>query len=290
MIDDYRSLAVFDAVANAGSFSAAAKKLRLSTSVVSHHVSKLEAKLGVSLLYRSTRSLSLTPEGKLIRESVRAMVTAGEDALDLLAEDMDQPVGALRIAVPAFGRFEPAQEKIWNFARAHPHVSISLSSSDRSVDLIKEGFDIGIRLGKLSDSNLKSRKVGTFQRAMVASKSYLETRGPITTFEDLRTCDFVSFAMLPDEITLIRDGETVSFTPENTRLEVDSVVAAKAAICKGLGVQRLPRSEVAQELKSGELIELLPDWHPPELGVFAVWPDSGPQKKLTRRLIDFLTA
>jgi len=124
---------------------------------------------------------------------------------------------------------------------------------------------------------------------MVASKDYLDGRESIDTIEDLKTCDFISFAMLPDEIALVRDGETVAFTPENTRLEVDSVVAAKAAICNGLGVQRLPRSEVAQELRSGELVELLPEWHPPELGVFAVWPDSGPQKKLTRRLIDFLT-
>ena len=289
MIDTYRSLAVFDAVANAGSFSAAARAMRLSTSVVSHHISNLEKRLGVSLFYRSTRSLSLTPEGIKIREAVARMVAAGDEAVDLLTDTGEQVVGALRIAIPAFGGIDDVQAKVWAFAREHPMVSIVTSSSDKSVNLIKGGFDLAIRLGSLSDSGLKTRRIGSFQRHLVAAPSYLEGRPPIDTLDTLRTCDFISFAMLPDEIDLTDGTETVNFAPENIRLEVDSVAAAKSAVCHGLGIQRLPISAIRQELQNGTLVEVLPTWRPPQLGVYAVWPGGGPEKKLTRMLIDYLS-
>lgn len=288
MIDDYRSLAVFNAVADAGSFSAAARRLRLSTSVVSHHVSKLESKLGVTLLFRSTRSLSLTPEGNLILDAARRMVSAGEEAIDLLTDETDQPVGALRVTVPAFGLQDSFQQNLWQFAKTYTSVALTLNSSDRPIDLIQEGFDLAIRLGQLSDSSLKSRRIGDFRRALVAAPSYLATRSEIRSLDDLKTCEFISFSMLSDEITLTRMGETISFLPENIRIDVDSITAAKSAILLGLGMQKLPLSEVEAELANGTLVEVMPDWRPPVMGVFAVWPDSGPQKTLTRLLIDFL--
>lgn len=288
MIDSYRSLAVFDAVANAGSFTAAAHALRLSTSVVSHHITNLEQRLGVSLFYRSTRSLSLTPEGARIRDAVARMVSAGDEAIDLLSVENDQPVGTLRIAMPSFGGTNDVQSKVWAFARKYPMVSIATRSSDKPVDLIKGGFDLAIRLGILADSSLKSRKIGTFERVLVASADYLAARPKIETLEQLKQCDFISLAMLPDEVELQNGRETVVFAPEGTRLEVDSVAAAKSAVCQGLGLQRLPRSEVEVEIKAGTLVEVLPQWRPPERGVFAVWPAAGTEKKLTRLLIDFL--
>lgn len=111
MIDDYRGLAIFVAVVNAGSFSGAGRRLKLSTSVVSHHISQLESKLGVSLLFRSTRSLSLTPEGKNILESAQKMVSAGEEALDALVDNRDETIGSLRITMTAFGESDPIQSR-----------------------------------------------------------------------------------------------------------------------------------------------------------------------------------
>lgn len=288
MIEDYRGLAVFVAVAEAGSFSGAGRRLKLSTSVVSHHVSKLEAKLGVPLFFRSTRSLSLTSEGQSILESARRMVTAGEEALDALSDQSEQPVGALRISMPAFGDRSVVHQAIWQFAKAHPMVALSLNSSDRPVDLIRDGYDLAIRLGVLTDSSLKSRRIGSFQRLLVASSEYVASHAAIETLEDFVACDFISFAMLPDDITLTRHDEEVTVTPENIRLEVDSVAAGKAAVMAGLGVQNLPVSEIEDELASGALVEVLPEWKLPALGVYAVWPDTGAQKKLTRRMIDFL--
>lgn len=287
-MDEYRSLAVFTAVHKAGSFSAAGRRLKLSTSVVSHHVSKLEAKVGASLFFRSTRSLSLTPEGEAILPAALAMVAAAQDALDALAATNDQLVGALRVTLPAFGNRNPFNRAILKFADEHPQVSVSIHNSDIQVDLVKEGFDLAIRLGVLRDSALKSKRIGTFGRKIVASPDYLSRRAPVKTLSDLRKCDFIAMAMLPDAITLVRDGEQVSFQPEKVRLEVHSSSAAKAAILEGLGIQHLPESEVDIEIADGRLIEVLPEWSPPDLGIYAVWPDIGPQKKLTRKLMEFL--
>lgn len=107
MIDDFKGLAVFVAVTESGSFSAAGRRLNLSTSVVSHHVSRLESKLGVSLFFRSTRALSLTSEGHKILDAAKRMVSAGSEAIDALAGEIDQPVGALRMTIPAFGQYSP---------------------------------------------------------------------------------------------------------------------------------------------------------------------------------------
>jgi len=287
-MDEYRSLAVFAAVHDAGSFSAAGRRLKLSTSVVSHHVSKLEAKVGASLFFRSTRSLSLTPEGEAILLAARAMVAAAKDAMDVLAAANDQLVGALRISIPAFGDRSPLNRAILQFANEHPMVAVSIHNSDHQVDLVKEGFDLAIRLGVLRDSALKSKRIGTFSRKIVASPDYVAKRPPVKTLTDLQSCDFIAMAMLPDTITLTQKGEQVSFQPENTRLEVHSISSAKAAVLEGLGIQHLPDSEVDIEIAEGRLVEVLPEWSPPDLGIYAVWPDIGPQKNLTRKLIEFL--
>lgn len=288
MIHDYRGLAVFVAVAEAGSFSEAGRRLKLSTSVISHHVSNLEEKLGASLLFRSTRSLSLTSEGKAILVEARKMVNAGQAALDTLAEDSEQPVGSLRISAPAFGERSTIHKMVWDFAVKHPMVAVSLHSSGKQIDLIKDGFDMAIRLGTLRDSAMMSKKLGEFQRVIVTSPKYLKGRSEPITIDNISDCDFVSVAMLGDEFTLFNDDRQVVVKPENIRIEVDSAMAAKSAIFAGLGMRALPISEIETELATGELVRILPDWQSQATNIYAVWPDLGPQKKLTRRFIDFL--
>lgn len=290
MIDDLRSLAIFDAVADAGSFTGAARRLKLSTSVVSHHIARLEAKLGVSLFFRSTRSMSLTPEGAAIRDAAKRMVAAGEDALDALTDQGAEPTGSLRVTMPAFGAGATVQRALWTFADRCPLVTLSLHGSDRTIDLISEGFDLAIRLGELADSSLKSRKIGTFRRALVAAPSYLKTCAPITSPDDLTRCQFLSYAMLPRQIRLTKGAATVDIQPGPARIEVDNIILARSAVLSGLGVHHLPLSDIAADIAAGRLVEVLPDWSLPVLGIYAVWPDIGPQKKLTRRLIEHLVA
>ncbi|MEM8980503.1 MAG: LysR family transcriptional regulator [Pseudomonadota bacterium] len=288
MIEDYRALAVFVAVADAGSFSSAARRLTLSTSVVSHHLARLETKLGVPLFFRSTRSLALSPEGQAILDHARRMVEAGEAALDALAMNDDQPSGSLRISLPAFGFQGPLHQSVWDFSKRYPLVSISVNFNDRPADLVKDRFDLAIRLGVVPDSSLKCRRIDDFHRVLVAAPEYIHKHGKLDSIDTLQDCDFISISMLSDKHTLIKDGKAVSFEPAKTRIEVDSASAAKSAVMAGLGVRQLPLEEVRQELEDGKLVHLMPKWSVPLEGVFAVWPDIGPQKTLTRMLIDHM--
>ena len=222
--------------------------------------------------------------------AARRMVEAGAEALDANTDDSDQPVGSLRITMPAFGDQSAIHRCVWDFAKTYPMVAISLQSSDEQVDLVKEGFDLAIRLGMLRDSSLKSRRVGTFVRVLVGARSYFDQMPPIKTFEDLNRCQFVSISMLPDTMVLERNGERIEFLPDNVQLEVNSIASAVAAVRAGVGIQHLPLSEIEDALQSGELVEAMPGWTLPTMGVFAVWPDVGPQKKLTRRFIDALVS
>lgn len=288
MIHDYRSLAVFVVVADAGSLSAAGRRLKLSTSVVSHHLSRLESRLGVTLFFRSTRSMSLTPEGHAALPHARRMVIAAEEAIDALGSSSDALVGTLRITMPAWGEKMRFRQVLWDFAKQHRLVSISLQSSDATADIVKEGFDLAIRLGTLADSSLMSRRIGTFKRLLVASPGYLSSQAPIRSPEDLALCDFISVSQISSGLILQHDGQSVAIQPEKVRVEVDMIASAKSAVLAGLGLWHLPLGEIEREIASGELVKVLPDWNLPDLGVYAVWPDIGPQKALTRRLIEFL--
>ena len=290
MIENYRSLAVFVAVADAGSLSAAGRRLKLSTSVVSHHLSRLETRQGVKLFFRSTRAMSLTPEGRAALDPARRMVAAGEEALDALGADNEEPVGALRITMPAFGEQVRLRQVLWDFAKQHPQVAISLHSSDMPADLVKEGFDLAIRLGTLADSSLRSRRIAEFRRVLVASPEYLAGQPPIRAPQDLTVCDFIAVSQISGAVTLQNESRSVTIDPEKVRLEVSTIASAKSAILAGLGLWHLPLGEVEDEIASGRLIHVLPDWTLPVLGIYAVWPDIGPQKALTRRLIDYFVA
>lgn len=288
MIDDLRALAIFAKVADAGSFSAAGRALRLSTSVVSHHVKTLETRHGVSLLRRSTRALSLTSEGQKLLQAARRMVEAAEEGLDAIADLSTDPAGTLRLTVPAFLKNSPQESAIWRFADRYPNVAVTLYSSDEQINLVAEGFDMAIRLGTMADSTLRSRTIGTFERRLVAAPSYLEAIEPPLVPDDLNRCDFVSLDMVPDKFVLQQGKREATVQPERSRIVVNSVSGARSAILAGLGMQKLPLSEVASDLAAGRLVQVLPEWSLPTLNIYAVWPASNHRGSLVRLLLDYL--
>lgn len=288
MIDDLRALAIFAKVAEAGSFSAAGRALRLSTSVISHHVKALETRHGVSLFHRSTRSLSLTGDGHRLLEAAKRMVEAAEEGLDAIADISAVPAGALKITAPVFLTNSPQESAIWRFVRRYPNVAVTLHSSDEQINLVAEGYDLAIRLGPMTESALMSRKIGTFERCLVAAPSYLETIEKPVVPQDLARCDFVLLDMLPDKFVLNRGQEEVTFRPEQSRVLVNSVIGARSAVLAGLGVQKLPLSEVGEDLAAGRLVRILPDWSMPTLNIHAVWPASSRRGSLVRLLLEFL--
>lgn len=288
MIDDLRALAIFAKVAEAGSFSAAARGLRLSTSVVSHHVKALEARHGVSLLRRSTRALSLTAEGEDLLAAAQRMVQAAEEGLDRIADRSAEPAGALRVSVPAFLANSPQERGLWNFANRYPNVAITLISNDSLVNLVADGFDLAIRLGALPDSSLHSRKIGTFERVLVASPEYLRRSPEPAVPDDLSDRAFVLLDMLPSKFVLQRNNVHVTVQAERASVVVNSVAGARSAVLAGLGMQRLPLVEVTEDLRAGRLVRVLPEWSLPILNIYAVWPESSQRSSLVRLLLEYL--
>lgn len=288
MIDDLRALAIFAKVAEAGSFSAAGRALRLSTSVVSHHVKALESRHGVTLFHRSTRALSLTSDGQRLLDSARRMVEAAEEGLNAIADISAEPAGALRVTGPAFLKNSPQESAIWRFARRYPHVAVTLNNSDEQINLVAEGYDMAIRLGVMAESSLRSRKIGTFERCLVAAPSYLETIEKPKDPQDLARCDFVALDMLPDKFVLIRGKEEVTVVPEHSRVLVNSISGARSAVLAGLGLQKLPLSEIGDDLAAGRLVRVLPDWALPTLNIHAVWPATSRRSSLVNLLLDFI--
>lgn len=290
MIEDLRAIAIFAKVAEAGSFSGASRALGLSTSVVSHHIKALESRHNVALLRRSTRALSLTSEGKKLRLCADRLVQAAIEGLDAIAATSIDPAGQLNITVPSFLANSAQETAIWAFSRRYPKVSVTIRSTDEKVNLVADGFDLAIRLGKVADRSLGSQKIGTFERCLVAAPSYLHQIKTPATPKDLHRCAFVSLNPLPSGFTLQRGRKTVSVQPERSNLSVDTVANARSALLAGLGMQRLPLSEVADDLVDGRLVQVLPDWTLPTLGVYAAWPASSRQSSLAKLLIEALAS
>ncbi len=288
MIDELRSMAIFATVVETGSFSAAGRRLHLGTSVVSYHVSELEKRLGVTLLYRSTRALSMTHEGERLLEAAQRMISAAADGLDTIADLSAEPSGALHLTAPAFLQNSPYEAAIWSFAERYNNVAITLRSSDKVDDIIGEGWDLAIRIGRLKDSALKARRLGDFERRLVASPAYLASVETIKTPKDLQHRGFVSIEMVPDTETMSYKDKQQTVSYDQIRIRVDTVRAARSAVLAGLGLQSLPLSEIADDLQQGRLVHVLPNWSLEKLGVFAVWPETGPRSALTRRLLEHI--
>lgn len=167
MLDDLRAIALFVRTVDLGSFRSVAASFNISPSVVSHHVAKLEEKYGVALLYRSTRKLSLTDDGKRFYEHARKMVFSAGDALNMLTENAQSPHGKLTLSMPGALVRSDLTRKIAQFSSDYPNVSVSLHSSDETIDLIASGIDLALRTGEMKDSMLKSRRIGSIDRKSV---------------------------------------------------------------------------------------------------------------------------
>ncbi|MBB5016838.1 DNA-binding transcriptional LysR family regulator [Chitinivorax tropicus] len=288
MLDELRAMAVFAKTVELGSFRAAAAALGLAPSVVSHHISQLEKRLGAALLYRSTRRLSLTAAGEQLFEATQAMLHAASVGLDAIAAQTQAPVGRLRVTLPAFFAPSKVLDAIAAFAQQYPKVSLSMQFSDAKQDLVKDGLDLAIRVGALADSALKSRQLFTMRRVLVASPAYLQHRPAPTHPEALQDWDWIGLSIRANRKqwrSPAGEAAELGFAP---RIVVDSLAAVCALARAGMGLATPPRFMVEQDLLAGGLIEVLPDWQVTPLDVFAVWPGNAPAHGLTQRLVTFL--
>ncbi|MEL7378559.1 MAG: LysR family transcriptional regulator [Pseudomonadota bacterium] len=288
MIDKLRSIAIFATVVDQGTFRAAAQALGLAPSRVSETVSSLEADLGVTLLYRSTRSLSLTQDGRLLYERARAMLSEAEQGLDALQPASDDPVGRLRITAPAFVTQSCLMDRFAGFAQLYPRVDLSFDFSDARRDLIRDGFDIGLRAGWLEDSGLMARSIGSEPRYLVAHPEFLARHEPVRHPSDLEALEWIGFAMRGDQTEMHGPGGQTVRVAERARISVNSAAALYEFSTRALGLTDIPQTMAEQGIARGDLVRVLPDWELKPLGLYAVWPDQSRRENLTILFVRFL--
>jgi DNA-binding transcriptional LysR family regulator len=254
-----------------GSFAEAARRLRLSPSVVTRAVAELEDQVGVMLIVRTTRSLRLTERGEIYLQSCRQILEDYDQATRRVRGENTEPRGEMKVAAPVvFGRLHvlPVVNALLD---AHPMLSIHLSLSDRNVHLIEEGVDIAVRIGDLADSSLIATKLGEVSRVLVASPAYLARRGRPASLADLSHHDLVAFENMDrrSEWRFGADDLTVRVEP---RLVVNSADAAIAAAEAGRGITRALSYQVEAGVRAGRLIVLLQEFAPAALPVSALYP------------------
>lgn len=288
MIDKLRSIAIFATVVDQGTFRAAALSLGLAPSRVSETVSDLEKSLNVTLLYRSTRHLSLTQEGRVLYENAQAMLAAAESGLDALNPASGGPRGALRVTAPAFITQTELMDCFADYSRSFPAVELKFDFSDQPRDLIRDGYDVSIRAGWLEDSELMTRNIGYAERLLVASPDYVAEQSPATHPKDLAAWSWIDFAMRSSQTEFTSKSGEVATVAGESSLTVNSANALYEFAVRGLGLSVIPEHLARRGFERGELVNILPEWTLKPLGLHAVWPDQSRRENLTMHFVRFL--
>jgi len=288
MIDKLRGMAIFATVVDRGSFRSAASHLGLAPSRISQTVSDLEQELGVTLLYRSTRQLSLTGEGQVLYGKAIEMMQAAETGLDAINLLSSEPSGELRVTAPAFVTATDLMDSFAAFAKQYPGVKLKLNFSDLQRDLIRDDFDVGIRAGWLKDSELMTRNIGQADRLLVASPDYIATKTEPSHPDDLQDWDWIHFSMRPNRTELVSADGQIASVICRYRLEVDSASALFEFAVRGLGVTAIPEHLARQSIERGELQRVMPEWSIKPLAFHAVWPDKSRRESLTLVFVRYL--
>ena len=290
MIDRLRQMAIFAKTINHGSFRGAARELKLSPSVVSHHISQLEEHLGVALIYRSTRKLTLTKEGQRLLTATRNMLEAVEGELQALTSTANDPSGEQRLTVPSVLSHSQITDKIASFSIAHPRIKLLLDFSDARRALIDDGFYFAIRMGAKAKNSATSRRLFTVKRILVASKSYLSTRQSVHNPKMLVNWEWL--ALEPVQAIPLKfrhkTGEIVNIKP-TPHLYTNDAQALHRLAHAGAGLAIVPEFLVQADITTGNMAVVLPEWTLPSISVFAQWPANAPKHGLIHLALDALT-
>lgn len=282
---------MFVAVLEAGSFAGGALRLGTSPGQASKLVSKLEADLGVQLLKRTTRALSPTEVGQAYYERIKVLMEEF-DALDASVRNASgAPAGRLRLTAPmSFGTVQLVPVLL-DFARAFPEIQLDVSFSDRVVNLVEEGFDVAVRIGKPADSSLIARKLCDARIVVVAAPDYLVRAGTPQRPEDLAGHACIIDANFRDPLNWRFGGEHPGETSTVTvagRVRFSNGEACLKAAEAGLGIARMPSFIAGRHLREGRVVRLLADREEPTLAIHALYPPARHLALRVRALVDFL--
>jgi LysR family transcriptional regulator for bpeEF and oprC len=281
LVDRLLLMHTFARAVETGNFSAVAREQGIGQPNVSRHIATLEQYLGTRLLHRSTRKLTLTPEGERYYEEARRVLDAVDEA-ESNARGQDKPTGLLRVACPTALGSPYILPKMRALLEHYPGIDLDLQIGDRFIDLIEEGVDVAIRIGTLSDSTLKARRIGTAERVCVASPEYLATHPAPRVPEDLSRHNCILHS-------LARSGSIWAFRTTEVkvsgRLKVNTPDGIQRSVLDGLGVAYAPVWLFEKELKAGQVEPLLLEEMGPTFPIHIVYPE---KRLLPRRASVFM--
>jgi DNA-binding transcriptional LysR family regulator len=288
MSDRLQELQVFVRVAESGSFSQAARELSLSQPSVSRIISELEARLGVTLLLRTTRRITVTDAGALFLDRAREILAEIEDAEDA-ARGLDSLRGTIRLAIPIVYGTREIVPRLPKFLSMHPLLRVEMQVVDARQDLVAEGTDLAIRLGDLDDSSFGARKLAVLPTMLVAAPSYVAARGTPKTPADLALHDCIAgpgnFGR--SSWSFRRNGSEVSVDVSG-RISTNSGPGLFASVMAGLGIAMASNVMVGPEVKAGRLVQLLRGYQLASADVHALFPGGRRPSAKVRALVDYL--
>jgi DNA-binding transcriptional LysR family regulator len=289
-MDRFDDMTTFVAVAEAGSFTAAAERLGIAKSAVSRRVSALEQRLGAQLMRRSTRRLSLTDSGSRFYEHSLRLLADLDEVESAVAQQHGELRGRLRVALPLSFGLHHMHKPICEFSRLHPHVDFDLDLNDRRVDLVEEGVDLAIRIGRLRDSSLIARKLFDARTVVIAGTGYLQKHGRPTTPQELRDHAGLIYSNVPEPERwhyTNSDGNRDSVVVGDGMSATSGDFLCKAAAAN-LGVALQPTFIAHEAIRDGRVVAILEDVGWPVTPGFAVYPPTRHLSFRVRAFIDFL--
>ncbi|EJL94350.1 transcriptional regulator [Herbaspirillum sp. CF444] len=293
-INDLNNLVFFAKVVDAGSYSAAAEALDMQTSKLSRRISTLEAELGVRLLNRTTRKLSLTEIGRTFYRHCAALIAEAQSAKDAVNQTLSSPQGLLRVSCPV-GLLHGGLADIFSrFLAAEPQVRIALDATNRRVDVVDEGLDIAIRVRvpPLEDSDLAMRVFGPSKMILVASPTLMLRHGMPARLADVARMPVIAMGYAGDKVTWRfqdKDGNTEELV-HTPRLHTDDLLTLRAAALQSIGVAYMPALAVTEDMEAGTLIRLLPQLSARAGMIHALFPSRRGMIPSVRALLDFMAA
>lgn len=287
-MNPFEDMRLFCQVMESGSFTAAAEKLGLSKQFVSRRLIQLEDRLGVRLLNRSTRRLDVTPLGQSYYESALRLLSEVEQVEQGIAGQNSEPRGTIRLSAPLSFAMAHLGCLLPAFLQRYRQVSVEVDLSDRSVDLIGEGYDLVLRIGILEDSTLIARRIASVQRVYCASPEYLALRGTPRKPDDLVDHDCLPYGHGRQVQWRFQNKGKLQSLNVSGRMRVNNGELLRDTAIAGLGITYLPTFIVADALKDGRLVTLLEDFAPDALTLSAVYPQHRQSSRPVQALVDFL--
>jgi DNA-binding transcriptional LysR family regulator len=291
-MDRLTEMEAFATVVDQGGFTDAAKKMGISKSAVSKHISSLEARLGARLLNRTTRRVSPTEIGLAYYDRARRVLSDAGEADALVASMQSAPAGLLRLSVATDFGVNHLSPILGDFLQQFPDITVNMVLNNRYVELISEGFDMAIRMGDLEDSSLRARKLTETQMRMIAAPSYFEKHGRPTRLDDLNSHKLLHYSNQASgnawKITA-PSGEERQIRSAGW-LSVNDGQSLLNACIAGLGIAYLPSCLYANAMEQGQVVDVMPDLPIERTGIYAVYPPGRFTQPKVRAFIDFLVA